>query len=735
MAMTIEQFGQEIKKKYPQYSNIDDKTLGETTIKKYPQYQRVLTGSTTPRTSTPTPMTTPQPAPAQQSSVFGAGFDKFASAISAPFRALAGATTSPIVGSLAKPFGEVVASGANLLGQQAPKWTEANRLASPEVRAFQTKGLGPEAASMSQQLKSQGAKGAGFTDVLNVASLLPGGGMALKGGGALVKGAQALGQGTKVATGASKFLPALGQGLKKTLPSAAGWGGAYGAASAVDQGKSFRDVAKDTALGVGTGLALGSGLSLFGTGLGSIVNKATKTLNKDFRVKSIIDDNLKAISEIEGNNAVLRRAVADSKRKGFDVKTLLAQTDLLQDAVDNQGTIRTTQPGGAVEQMQSFLKNGENGTPGPESVISNLLKIEGKVVDLDDVERKMVKSINESNILGGDKLRAMKKVSDEIEGLRLEADAEGRIPLSVVHDAKSYKYANIDYLNPASKNADKAIARTLKDVVEDYTKSVDVRELNKELAAHYSLLSFLEKLDGRKVKGGRLGKYFARTIGAVAGSKLGPLGAMAGSELGGYLQGKMMSSTFSKGTGGKLGSSPAMLEALKRKQEIIPPSRQLGPGAINLPGVPDPSRLLSQKEAMGRIREGGFKGDLMPTPSSQQLPNTPPVDTGSVQGIAQSTEGLTMPLSKIQLDMAIEAKIQKFRQEAGMMANREGAGTTYRNVNDAAGNTDFVAKGFSLNKAKGSMRRQAEATKKEAFELLYENDPEFKRLVDLRDGV
>lgn len=40
--MTIEQFGQEIKKKYPQYQDVPDAELGQRVIDKYPVYQRVL---------------------------------------------------------------------------------------------------------------------------------------------------------------------------------------------------------------------------------------------------------------------------------------------------------------------------------------------------------------------------------------------------------------------------------------------------------------------------------------------------------------------------------------------------------------------------------------------------------------------------------------------------------------------------------------------------------------------
>jgi hypothetical protein len=51
MTQTLEQFGQTIKTKYPQYNNMSDVDVANATIKKYPQYQSQIT----PDTSTGTP--------------------------------------------------------------------------------------------------------------------------------------------------------------------------------------------------------------------------------------------------------------------------------------------------------------------------------------------------------------------------------------------------------------------------------------------------------------------------------------------------------------------------------------------------------------------------------------------------------------------------------------------------------------------------------------------------------
>ena len=40
--MTIEQFGQSIKQKYPQYQDLSDAELGQKMLAKYPQYQDMI---------------------------------------------------------------------------------------------------------------------------------------------------------------------------------------------------------------------------------------------------------------------------------------------------------------------------------------------------------------------------------------------------------------------------------------------------------------------------------------------------------------------------------------------------------------------------------------------------------------------------------------------------------------------------------------------------------------------
>ena len=41
--MKIEEFGQQIKTKYPEYQDMPDKDIGEKMLVKYPQYQDMIT--------------------------------------------------------------------------------------------------------------------------------------------------------------------------------------------------------------------------------------------------------------------------------------------------------------------------------------------------------------------------------------------------------------------------------------------------------------------------------------------------------------------------------------------------------------------------------------------------------------------------------------------------------------------------------------------------------------------
>lgn len=312
-----------------------------------------------------------------------------------------------------------------------------------------------------------------------------------------------------------------------------------------------------------TGDVLKSGIQggLYGGVIGASAGAISSVKVLPSKESRIIEKRVSELSKLEENNASVRKAIQASKAKGIDAKGILAQTDLLHGAVDDTGTIRTTQDGGAVSQLQDFIKP-------QESVVSKVLAEEGKTIPLDELKSRMVQSVNDSGVKGGAKVRALRSVDEDIAGYALEADKNGNLPLSVVQDAKIDKYRNINYLNPEASRVDKAVAKALKQTVEEKTTSADVKALNDELSRHYSVLSLLEKMDGKKVSGGKLGKYFAQTIGSIVGSHFGPLGTLAGAEIGSRIKGGAMARTFSGKTGRVLEQSDVMKKALAPKPKL-----------------------------------------------------------------------------------------------------------------------------------------------------------------------
>ncbi len=301
------------------------------------------------------------------------------------------------------------------------------------------------------------------------------------------------------------------------------------------------------------------------TGINNIADNAEKIANKPFEVsgniikkpfvktpESIINAREKELAKIDSNYSSMRKASGYSEDAGVASRRRVAESDTLVGAVDENGLIRTKEPGGAVDQYRAQTIGGAEG------VVRNNLERLGETVHLDDVEKELTKAVHDSGLQGDDLVSALKKVKSEIEGYRLKADAEGKIPLTLVHDAKISTTNGINYQTPPEiKTYRKAVARGLKKTVEN-NSSFNTEEVNKEIAKYLEDIKFLERLDGKRVRGGKLGKYFAQIsgniVGGIAGGAIGgPVGSATGTVLGGELASKIKGSALEKALGGRAG--------------------------------------------------------------------------------------------------------------------------------------------------------------------------------------
>lgn len=191
---------------------------------------------------------------------------------------------------------------------------------------------------------------------------------------------------------------------------------------------------------------------------------------------------------------------------------------------------------------------------------------EAREKETPDLKNGYYTKIKSAGIEGKALTNALKSVDDEMAGYLLRANEQGNIPVSVLHDAKIDKYNGINFFTEgATKKYDKTVAKALKELVEETTTSADIKKINEELSKHFAVIDYLNKLDNKKVDDGKLGKYFAQTVGAIVGSNFGPLGAIAGAEAGGMVKGGLMSRTFN----GKTGKIPQQAEVIQKANRTI----------------------------------------------------------------------------------------------------------------------------------------------------------------------
>ena len=303
------------------------------------------------------------------------------------------------------------------------------------------------------------------------------------------------------------------------------------------------------------------------------------------------------ISGIESNYAGTRKANEYSYDGGKASRKRISQTDVLNDVVNKDGIIRTKDKGGAVDQYRALTLDGAEGV-----VRKNLVR-EGAKVNIGEVANELTLQVYRSGLEGADLVSAIKGIKKELAGLKLRADELGNIELYKIHNAKISATDNINYQTDAKPTVKfrKAKAKTYKNIVENKSKlSVDVngkkygvKEINKELSKYLKDIERLERLDGKRVKGGKLGKYSAQVtgniIGGLAGATGGFAGAAIGSAIGGeasaFLKGRAMSKTFGNKKAQKAGDVVNEAIARATKEGGKPPKVDLKTPDVKV-GVP-----------------------------------------------------------------------------------------------------------------------------------------------------
>jgi hypothetical protein len=583
--LTIQEFGATIKQKYPQYANLTDFEIGQKTLKKFPQYgNNVATTFDVDevKEDTQTRLTRAQneAAKAQQEAKkagslggLARNFGKALVENIAPSQVGLGKSVAKIFGNQSETYGKIIGDvnnqQANLLRLIKEKETKGGDTTS-------LKRLYNDNVKQLRELNKTLSEESELPSAGKVVGQLAGTALDIGTVGTYGKAKTGLMQAGKLAPQATKKITQLG--VSAGVPEMARVAGQK--ASGLFTKKGLANVGVGAGLGYTSDVAMGlqglrgedrEGGKAFIPGLGTAIgttipaiSETTQTVknltNPELKAQRLVAKRAKGLEALDSYQSI-KKATEKGRERGIDIKKRLAETDVLSGAVDKNGTITTKGAGGPIEQYtKDFIDGNEN-------IVSDLLKKENRSVSPAFIKARLLKKIKSAGIEGKALVSAEKSIDDEIAGYMRRANRQGNIPVSTLHDAKIDKYNGINFFTEGvSKKYDKTVAQALKEIVEETTTSAKIKDINRELSKHFAVIDYLERLDNKKVQGGKLGKYFAQTVGAMVGGQVGgPLGAIAGAEIGAGIKGASMAQTFRGKTGKIAPQSEVITEALRVK--------------------------------------------------------------------------------------------------------------------------------------------------------------------------
>lgn len=306
-----------------------------------------------------------------------------------------------------------------------------------------------------------------------------------------------------------------------------------------------------------------------GTALGTtipLVSEASQTVrNIKNPEPRIVEKRMAGLKDLETKNGKIARVLDAADRKGYgdEVRKTLAETNLLNGAVDADGRISSDK---ALNNFNEFIAPYEGR-------VKEALTKEGRSIQLNQLADEARDFIDNSKLSDRQKIELQKEIADNLDAFQ---EFRGRaVPVSAIHDTKVVLANANNYLNPSKNIVDKEAARFFKEVVEKNTASMDVKAYNSELAKYYTVREALEAMDRAVVSGGRMGKYFSSLIGSgVGGLAGGPIGAIAGAEAGSMARGSQLSRALGGNVKKGLEATPELTNALK-------------PTAIGKAAIPD----------------------------------------------------------------------------------------------------------------------------------------------------
>lgn len=341
-------------------------------------------------------------------------------------------------------------------------------------------------------------------------------------------------------------------------------GGLYGAGRGLEQDKTAGQIATqsltEAVFGLPFGALSGAASSLLGFGARRIGEKISPQL-KARRIAELEKGVAQEYSKALNLNKTQRKLQERSER---DVASFLAREGVVLDVEGGK-----LKPGKAIEILQDKA-DAEN------TLFRRILQDDGGYVDLNVIRRNVLSLVDEVGVARDQAIARINKEFDAYirqNSRQLVKGASGSllVPKAIANDLKinNWSKSRFTSLSPQSEKtvagAHRLIGNAFKRAIEDSTSDINIRQFNQRLGDLSETIFLLGQREGMPVIGGRLGKYFSRTIGAIVGAQGGPItsiaGAIGGDKLADILQNPTTKTWYAR----------ALLDKLRKsgRQEII----------------------------------------------------------------------------------------------------------------------------------------------------------------------
>ena len=291
----------------------------------------------------------------------------------------------------------------------------------------------------------------------------------------------------------------------------------------------------DVSIGLQEGEGAGAALPGFGTVLGAGIPLVAGLVSAGKQIvkpsaEAALRDYKGDLEGILGGKESGRKFLDKSAKKGKNPVDVLVHKASLGDQVpiDVIDGVYKTDAGVEklwrdVDHLDDMLTEGLKGSP--------------ERLSLKDLEKQAIKSLHANPDIkaAGTALEAERKARKVFGNLR--ASYGDIVPLDVANQIKSGQWKEARSIFAKTQpnyagNTNFQIGQVLKTAIEGKMKDAPVGALNHEIGSLITTAEALGKLNNSVAKGGKIGKYFFRTIGAIAGAKAGPVGTMLGAGAG-----------------------------------------------------------------------------------------------------------------------------------------------------------------------------------------------------------